>query len=194
MGTVRAVRCLMAAVGVNLTDSKYVFNDDQQLFSTLFVHAANASGPLIALDYSHRVFAPLWDIDQRGTFPSLGFRPNDWTPSRSKGVFTNSLTGGTPLVFHANGNQPTRFLDQTLVPTIMAAAAERTQQRAAAAAAPAPRSLLLDSAREPRVLASSSALMGFIREHTSALFMLLVALLLVCEAVKGRHRKKDRLL
>lgn len=125
MGTVRALRCLMAAAQVNLTDSRFVFNDDQLLFSTLFVYASssNTSMQLIALDYRHRVFAPLWDIAQ---FPTMNFKPDDWVPSQTgKGVFTNKLTGGTPSVFHANGNQPRSFLDQTLVPLIL----QKTQQR-----------------------------------------------------------------
>lgn len=182
MGSVRALRCLLAAAQVSLTDNRFVFADDQLLFSTLFVYMRNASSaqPLLTLDYHHRVFAPLWDISQH---PTVDYKPHDWTPSLSKGILTNKLTGGTPFVYHANGKQPLTFLDKTLVPLIL--------QRAQKAPVPA---LHQPSLPQHPSMAENIAVMTWLRAHTGGLCLALCALLIVCEVLKvgSYHRVKKR--
>lgn len=172
MGSVRALRCLMAAVQVNLTDSRFVFNDDQLLFSTLFVYMHNSSlPPLMTLDYRHRVFAPLWDIDQH---PTMDYKPNDWASSAGRGVLTNRLTGGTPFVFHANGNQPRSFLDQHLVPLILQRAQQHDgQQQSRRGAQP--------SRREGGLLPLTEVL----RKHAALVVLLCCLVVIAAEGVKA---------
>lgn len=180
MGSVRALRCLLAAAQVNLTDNRFVFADDQLLFSTLFVYMRNSTSaqPLLTLDYHHHVFAPLWDISQH---PTVDYKPHDWSMSPSKGIFTNKLTGGTPFVFHANGNQPLTFLDKVLVPLILQHGQHKDSTLPVSKSTP----------RQPPMV-HNTTFQTWLRRHTGGLCLVLCVLLVASEVWKTQRDQTSK--